>query len=154
MLFSPATMLTVDVSPMGLDDLEGVATVYQHTFNASPWNEGWALEAARERLRGLLAAPNGLGVVASREGVVIGFALGYLEPWVTGMHFRLKEMCTLPREQRQGVGAFLLDFLMRTLKERGVLQVFCETRTGVPAETFLRHAGFRTLNVLALGKRL
>jgi len=153
-VFWVAAMSTVDVSLMGSDDLEGVAAVYQQTFNAPPWNEGWELEAASARLKGILAAPNGLGVVASREGVTIGFALGYFEPWVTGMHFRLKEMCTLPREQRQGVGAFLLDFLVRTLKDRGVLQMFCETRAGVPAETLLRHAGFRTLNVLALGKRL
>ena len=147
-------MQTVDVSLMGLDDLEGVAAVYQHTFNAEPWNEGWDIEAASERLNGILAGPNGLGVVACREGVVIGFALGCFERWVTGMHFQLKEMCILPSEQRHGVGTLLLDFLLRTLKERGVLQVFCETRAGVPAEAFYRRAGFRTLNVVALGKRL
>jgi len=147
-------MPIVDVSLMGLDDLEEVAAVYQHTFNASPWNEGWELEAASERLKGVLAAPHGLGVVASRQEAVIGFALGYLEPWVTGMHFQLKEMCVLPGEQRHSVGTFLLEFLLRTLKERGVVQVFCETRAGVPAETFYRRAGFRTLNVVALGKRL
>lgn len=147
-------MPTVDVSLLDLDELEKVAAVYQQTFNAPPWNEGWELEAASARLKGILAGPNGLGVVASREGVVIAFALGYFEPWVTGMHFRLKEICTLPSERRQGIGTFLLDFLLRTLKERGVLQVFCEIRAGVPAETFYRHAGFRTLNVVALGKRL
>jgi len=147
-------MALVDVSLMGLDDLEEVAAVYQHTFNASPWNEGWELDAASQRLKGILAAPHGFGVMASREGVVIGFALGYFEPWVAGMHFQLKEMCVLPDEQRAGVGTFLLEFLLSSLKERGALQVFCETRAGVPAEAFYRRAGFRTLNVVALGKRL
>ncbi|HET7539330.1 MAG TPA: GNAT family N-acetyltransferase [Polyangiaceae bacterium] len=139
---------------MSLDDLEGVASVYLDTFNAEPWNEGWELEVARERLRGIFGAPYGLGVLASRQGVPIAFALGYFEPWVTGSHFQLKEMCTRPSEQHQGIGTRLLDFLLHTLKERGVLQVFCETRAGVPAEAFYRHAGFRTLNVVALGKRL
>lgn len=147
-------MLTVEVSLLGLDDLPRVAAVYQQTFNAPPWNEGWELEAASARLEAILAAPNGLGVLASREGEAIGFALGYFEPWVTGSHFQLKEMCVLPEEQRRGAGALLLDFLLRALKDRGALQVFCETRAGVPAETFYRHAGFRTLNVVALGKRL
>ena len=147
-------MATVDVSLMGLDDLERAASLYQLTFNAAPWNEGWELPVASERLEGILNAPNGLGVLATRDGVPVGFALGYFEKWVSGAHFRLKEMCTLPNQQRQGIGQFLLEFLLKTLKERGVIQVFCETRSGVPAEAFLRGVGFRTLNVVALGKRL
>ncbi|HKO54192.1 MAG TPA: GNAT family N-acetyltransferase [Polyangiaceae bacterium] len=147
-------MATVDVSPLGLDDLEAVASLYVQTFNAPPWSEGWSIEAASERLEGILGAANGLGVLASRQGTPIAFALGYLEQWVSGAHFQLKEMCTAPAEQRQGVGTFLLDSLLSTLKERGVIQVFCETRAGVPAEAFYRRAGFRALNVVALGKRL
>jgi ribosomal protein S18 acetylase RimI-like enzyme len=139
---------------MGLDDLPGAAALYQQTFNAPPWNEGWDIEAASERLKAILSAPNGLGVVASRDDTPIAFALGYLERWVSGTHFQLKEMCTAPSEQRQGIGKSVLEFLLRTLKERDVSQVFCETRSGVPAEAFYRHAGFRTLNVVALGKRL
>ena len=146
-------MATVDVSPMGLADLEAVASLYVQTFNAPPWNEGWGSEAASERLEGILGAANGFGVLARRDGTPIAFALGYLETWVSGTHFQLKEMCTTPDEQRQGVGSFVLDFLLRTLKERGVVEVFCETRAGVPAEAFFRRAGFRALNVVALGKR-
>jgi ribosomal protein S18 acetylase RimI-like enzyme len=73
---------------------------------------------------------------------------------VSGYHFQLKEMCTTPEQRRHGIGSRLLEYLLRMLKQRGVVQVFCETRSGVPAETFYRHAGFRTLNVVALGKRL
>ncbi len=82
------------------------------------------------------------------------FALGYLERWVAGAHFQLKEMCTAPDQQRLGIGTFLLEFLLGTLKARDVSQVYCETRAGVPAEAFYRRAGFRTLKVVALGKRL
>jgi|SRR6478735_5906815 len=154
MLFSRAPMLTVDVSLMGLDDLPGAASLYQEAFNAPPWNEGWELDAASERLKAILAAPNGLGVVACREGTPIAIALGYLERFASGTHFQLKEMCTAPSEQRQGIGKFVLDFLLLRLEERGVSQVFCETRNDVPAEAFYRQAGFRTLKVVALGKRL
>ena len=152
--YSLEAMATVDVSLMGLDDLDGVASLYRHTFNAAPWNEGWGIEAASERLEGILAAPNGFGVLARRGDVPVAFALGYLEAWVSGRHFLLKEMCTAPDRQREGIGRFLLEFLLSTLKDRGVLQVFCETRAGVPAEAFFRRAGFRALNVVALGKRL
>ena len=146
-------MATVDVSPMGLADLEAAASLYVQTFNAAPWNEGWGVEAASERLEGILGAANGFGVLAKRDGAPIAFALGYLETWVAGTHFQLKEMCTAPDKQRQGVGSIVLESLLRMLKERGVVQVFCETRAGVPAEAFFRRAGFRTLNVVALGKR-
>jgi aminoglycoside 6'-N-acetyltransferase I len=147
-------MATVDVNLMGLDDLEVAASLYQQTFNVPPWNEGWDIEASSERLHAILAAPNGFGILATRGGTPIAFALGYLETWASGTHFQLKEMCTAPTEQRQGIGTFMLEFLLRTLKERGVVQVFCETRAGVPAEAFYRKRGFRTLNVVALGRRL
>ena len=147
-------MPTVDMTLMGLADLDGAAELYLKTFNAPPWNEAWGLDAARERLAGILNSPNGLGVLACRDGAPIAFALGYFEAWVSGSHFQLKEMCTAPEHRRQGIGSYVLEFLLRALKERGVVQVFCETRSGVPAEEFYRHAGFRTLNVVALGKRL
>lgn len=147
-------MPTVDLSLMDLEDLDAAALLYQETFNGPPWNEGWGSEAARDRLKMILLSPNGLGVLASQEGTPIGFAIGYVETWVSGSHFQLKEMCTARAQQRQGVGSFVLEFLLRTLKERGVVQVFCETRSGVPAEAFFRGRGFRTLNVTALGKRL
>src|SRR3954468_88813 len=147
-------MPTVDLSLMDSEDIEAVASIYQQTFNAPPWNEGWGLEAACERLRVISSAPNGLGVLASRAGTPLAFALGYVETWVSGSHFQLKEMCTVPGEQRQGIGSVLLEFLLHTLKQRSVVQVFCETRAGVAAEAFYRRAGFRTLNVVALGKRL
>lgn len=139
---------------MELSDLEGAAALYQETFNAEPWNEGWGIEAATERLKAILSAPNALGVIASRDGEPLAFALGHVETWVSGSHFQLKEMCTAPEEQRKGIGSFVLEFLLQALKERGVVQVFCETRAGVAAEAFYRRAGFRTLNVVALGKRL
>jgi len=139
---------------MELKDLDGGALLYQTTFNAEPWNEGWELDTARERLQAILAAPNGLGVIATSDDTPLAFALGYLEPWVLGQHFQLKEMCTAPDQQRRGIGSRVLEFLLQALKERGVAQVFCDTRTGVPAEAFFRHAGFRTLNVVTLGKRL
>lgn len=147
-------MPSVDVSLMESKDLDGGASLYQATFNAEPWNEGWQVDTARERLEAILAAPNGLGVIATHEGTPVALALGYLERWVSGYHFQLKEICTAPDQQRQGLGSLVLDFLLRTLRERGVVQAFCETRTGVPAEAFFRRAGFRTLNVVALGKRL
>jgi len=147
-------MPTVDLSLMDLEALDGAAALYQETFNAPPWNEGWALESARDRLKAILLAPNGVGVLASQEGTPIAFAIGYVETWVSGSHFQLKEMCTARAQQRQGIGSFVLEFLLLTLKERGVVQVFCETRAGVPAEAFFRGRGFRTLNVVGLGKRL
>jgi len=147
-------MPTVDLSLMDLEDLDGAALLYQETFNAPPWSEGWVVQTARDRLKAILLAPNGLGVLAKQEDTPIAFAMGYVETWVSGSHFQLREMCTARLQQRQGVGSFVLEFLLGTLKERGVVQVLCETRTGVPAEAFFRGRGFRTLNVTALGKRV
>ena len=74
-------MPTVDVSLMGLDDLEALLRCTSRPSTPA-LERGLGLEAASERLEGSWA-PNGLGVLASRDGTPIAFALGYLETWVS-----------------------------------------------------------------------
>jgi ribosomal protein S18 acetylase RimI-like enzyme len=135
-------------------DVAGIAALYVAVFNAPPWNDGWSIDAARERLDGIATAGRSFGVIATDCGVPVAFALGYIDRWISAAHFHLTEMCVAVERQRRGVGADLLHFLERELRARGVEQVFCETRPGTAADSFYRKAGFRQLNLVSLAKRI
>jgi len=39
------------------EDVEAFAELYALVYNAAPWHDGWSVPLAKERLRGLAAAP-------------------------------------------------------------------------------------------------
>ena len=124
-----------------------LAALFVRVFNAPPWDDGWSVEAAAERLGRLMAHPDFVGVSATDGSALVGFALGYTERWVRGSHFHLKEMCVDPAQQRGGIGGALLDGLVAELKGRGVDAVFLETRPGSPAASFYEKHGFKPLQL-------
>src|SRR5690348_805172 len=123
------------------DDLDALAEVYVKAFNAPPWNDGWTILAACERLSRFVITEGSYGVVAQEDGVVLGFALGRLERWIDGEHFHLKEMCVTPERQRSGVGSRILDALTSRLTQLGVSAVYLETLPHTQAAMFYERHG-------------
>lgn len=135
-------------------DLPELARLYVAVFNAPPWNDGWSVDTAHERIRRIATGPNAVGVVAFDGDVPVSFALGTLEQWTNGEHFHLKEMCTAIDQQRRGVGSAILDALVRELAARSVRVIFLETRPGSNAATFYRKHGFSALDLETLRRKL
>jgi len=140
----------MEIRPLVVSDLPGVAGLYLETFNAPPWNDGWSESAALERLRRYHDMADSVGVVAIEGAKVVGFALGMAERWVGGEHFHLKEMCTSPDRQRTGIGSLVLEELMRILRDRGVEAIYLETRPQSGAAEFYAKNGFRVLNLQSM----
>lgn len=137
----------METRPLREQDIDRVAALYCHVFNAAPWNDGWTITAAHERLARFMANPDSLGVLAVEEEKVLGFALGACERWVDGEHFHLKEMCTDPERQRQGVGSAVLADLCAHLQHRGVQAIYLQTAAKGAADPFYRKHGFRVINL-------
>jgi ribosomal protein S18 acetylase RimI-like enzyme len=135
-------------------DLPELARLYVAVFNAPPWNDGWSVDAAHERIRRIATSPNAVGVLARDGDVLLSFALGILEPWTNCEHFHLKEMCTAIDQQRRGIGTAILDALVRELAARSVGTIYLETRPGSNASAFYRKHGFSGMNLEVLRRRL
>ena len=135
-------------------DLPELARLYVAVFNAPPWNDGWSIETAHERIRRIAAGPNAVGVLARDGDVPISFALGTLEQWTKGEHFHLREMCTAIDQQRRGIGTAVLEELVRELTARSIQVIFLETRPGSSASAFYRKQGFSRLDLEMLRRPL
>jgi ribosomal protein S18 acetylase RimI-like enzyme len=123
-------------------DVDALTTVFVECFNAAPWNDGWGVDAARERLQAILGAPHFRGAVAVSNGAVVGLLLGQKERWIDAYHYNLQEMCILPRYQRQGIGRDLLRYLLHELRQEGTEKVYLITAPDSGAAAFYSAQGF------------
>ncbi len=131
-------------------DLDAHAQLYAKVFSGEPWNENWSLHSATERLKCYRDAPNFVGVQASDRDNLFGFAVGNIEPYQSGYIFVLKEMCVLPRVQKQGIGRALLRELDSILQKNKVTAVNLMTRIGSDAEGFYKKHGYTQSNRIGL----
>jgi aminoglycoside 6'-N-acetyltransferase I len=125
--------------------LDAAAELYVQVFNAAPWNDGWNKAAARRRLERLVDNPEHVGIAATEAGELLGFASGWLEPWISGAQFHLKELCVAPERQREGLGRRLVGELILRLRSAGVESVYLMTQPHSPAAAFYEALGFQVL---------
>jgi ribosomal protein S18 acetylase RimI-like enzyme len=124
------------------EDLTQCADLFVTVFNNEPWNEHWQPSAVLARLTDIFHTPGFHGIAAFNETVIVGFALGYIEQWDQQRVFYLKEMCVKTDLQRQGIGAKLIEYLERDLKQRSISKIYLLTARDSLAEAFYRKAGF------------
>lgn len=131
------------IRPLSADDLDDISSLFVACFSAPPWGEGWSDDAARARLSALMQAASCRGVVALRDGAIVGMALGQIEHWLNDSLFLLQEFCVLPKQQNQGIGRALLSELLPGLaaKEQ-VAAVYLLTDRASPAQAFYEKFGF------------
>jgi ribosomal protein S18 acetylase RimI-like enzyme len=127
-----------------LNDLDALAVVFVTCFNGAPWNDGWSLAAAHERLQAILEARHFRGAIAISDGEVIGLVLGQKERWVEAFHFNLQEMCVLPGRQRSGIGNALLGHLTMELQREGTEKIYLITGPDSGAGAFYAAHGYYT----------
>ena len=137
----------METRPLSEQDVYQVAALYTRVFNEAPWNDGWTITSAQERLARLMANPDSLGILAAENDNVVGFALGTCERWVDSEHFHLKEMCTDPDRQREGVGSAVLTALCVRLHNLNVQAIYLQTAADGAAESFYRKHGFRVIDL-------
>ena len=130
------------------------ADLYVSVFNAAPWNDGWSLEAVRERFHSFSEYPSFFGLGHVENALPAALAFGWSERWVNGWHFHLKEMCVAPNAQRRGLGGKLIAELEQHLLRQGISRVFLETGHSAPARTFYERHGYKQLSLVSLAKAI
>ncbi len=146
-------MSSVDFEELNPENIDQVVLIYTDVFNAVPWNDGWGIESATERLTSFAKYPEFFGLKILLDGAAIGFALGWAERWVDAWQFHLYEMCVSPKMQGKGYGRILLAELEKRSQQKGQTALFLQTGTHVPARKFYEARGYRDRGLTLLGKR-
>jgi ribosomal-protein-alanine N-acetyltransferase len=98
------------------DDLPAV-----HAIECASFGDPWALEGFRD----LLDHPRAKVEVAVDAG---GELLGYAIAWYVADESEIANIAVAPSARRRGVGALLLDRILRAAAEFGAQSVFLEVR--------------------------
>jgi N-acetylglutamate synthase-like GNAT family acetyltransferase len=126
-----------------LKTLEQCAEIYPAAYNAEPWNDNWTTGTARALLIHHHNTPNFIGWVARRGDVIIGCAIGNIEPYYGGNIFILKEMFVAVSAQGSGVGSRLITTMKAYLKTINVKTVMLFTLR--PLFDFYFKSGFKEM---------
>ena len=128
--------------------------LFVSVFNSSPWNDGWSLSSAEERLVAFSQFPQfkGLGLLCDNEPVAL--VIGWGECWVDGWSFYVKEMCVSQNRQNSGIGGKLLSELESRLRLLDYVSVYLHTGSKAPARSFYEKHGYGIEDYISLGKVL
>ncbi|MEN0056132.1 MAG: GNAT family N-acetyltransferase [Mucilaginibacter sp.] len=126
-----------------IETLEQCAEIYPAAYNAEPWNDNWTTETAKALLTCYYCTPNFMGWVARRNGVIIGCAIGNMEPYYNGNIFILKELFVKVSAQGSGVGRSLIIVIKEEMKKIDIKTVMLFTRR--PLFDFYIKSGFQEM---------
>jgi ribosomal-protein-alanine N-acetyltransferase len=134
-LFSrPTEQLPLQVRWLVTADMPAVVEIAAHAFDY-PWLEGDFAEALR--------ITSVLGIVAEREGRVVGYAI--YETHIRG--FTLLNVGVAPLAQGSGVGRALVAKLVSKLEPGCTISAIVNERQ-LPAQLWLKALGFEAISVL------
>jgi ribosomal protein S18 acetylase RimI-like enzyme len=128
-----------------LDELEPVyRALYEHHVAVSTWKPApergsdVAWQRRRGRWEATLKSPDGVGLVAQRDGRVVGALIGEIEKPAEGSDTyvvpdstaHVHDVAVLPEAQGAGVGRALMERFEQLLRERGVESYGLEVMAG------------------------
>lgn len=130
-----ATGLEMGLRPMTVSDLPRVAELERELFGVGAWSLGMLQEE--------LSAPGRTYVAAEVAGRVVGYA-----GLAAGADAEVMTIGVEPARRRRGIGAALLESLVRAAREARCGRVFLEVRTDADgARRLYERAGFRPVGI-------
>jgi [ribosomal protein S18]-alanine N-acetyltransferase len=106
----------VTVRAAGEDDLAAI-----HAIESAAFGDPWSLEGFRD----LIDHPRAkLEVAVAADGEVLGYAVA----WYVADESEIANLAVVPHARRRGVGALLLDRILRAAAAFGARTVFLEVR--------------------------
>lgn len=133
------------IRPFREADADAVVALWEAAGLLRPWND------PRRDIDRKLAVEDDLFLVAEEDGVIVGSAMaGYdgHRGWVNYLAVR-------PEHRRRGVGRALMSEAERRLRMHGCPKVNVQVHGGdAAAVAFYRSLGYRTDDVVSLGRRL
>lgn len=128
-----STLNLTELREGGIQDVPAVSAIMQEAFDPR-FGEAWT----SAQCMGMLSLPGVWLVIASLGGIDSGFAMARS----TGDEAELLLLATRPAARRRGIAGALLRAVVTEARDRGVVEMHLEVRSGNEAVQLYRREGF------------
>lgn len=136
----------MELKELSLDDFEEIKKLFKEVFMAPPWNDDWSDDnQLNEYLHDLMEVRTPLCYGLYVDDILTGVSIGNIRHWCGGTEYFIEELFVKISEQGKGYGAEFLRLIENELPSKGVIQIFLQTETTVPAYKFYKNRGFTEL---------
>ena len=134
---------TYDFKKIGINETEIIKELFAGVFTIEPWNDDWSnQEQLNLYLLDLIGQSNSLTYGLFENGKLIGVSMGHIKHWYSGTEYYIEELCIQTNKQGNGIGTYFLKEIEKAIKELGLVQIFLQTESNVPAYSFYQKNGF------------
>ncbi len=128
---------------IGMAEKEQIKQLFKSVFMYEPWNDDWSDEQQLDQyIIDLIGQSNSLTYGLYDGDDLIGFSLGFIKHWFAGTEYIIDEFCIKKEKQGSGAGTFFMAAVEDAIKEKGMVHIFLQTDSGVPAYNFYKKNGF------------
>ena len=134
---------TYDFKKIGINETEIIKELFAGVFTIEPWNDDWSnQEQLNLYLLDLIGQSNSLTYGLFENRKLIGVSMGHIKHWYSGTEYYIEELCIQTNKQGNGIGTYFLKEIEKAIKELGLVQIFLQTESTVPAYEFYQKNGF------------
>ncbi|WP_035773012.1 GNAT family N-acetyltransferase [Butyrivibrio sp. VCD2006] len=132
-----------ELRQIGLKEKEPIKALFQSVFMSDPWNDDWSDEQQLDLyIIDLIGQSNSLTYGLYEGDDLIGISLGFTKHWFSGTEYIIDEFCIKMEKQGTGAGSFFMAEIEKAIKEKGLIHIFLQTDSEVPAYSFYKKNGF------------
>ena len=137
-------------------DKEAIKELFLSVFTIEPWNDDWSdANQLDAYIDDLIGQSNSLTYGLFEDNRMIALSMGRIKHWYSGTEYCIDELCVRTENQGKGVGTYFLKEIEKAMKEIGLVQIYLQTESSVPALGFYIKNGFiRLENQVSLAKYL
>ena len=141
---------------IGMNEFPQIKELFTGVFTREPWNDDWSDERQLDcYLTDLIGQSNSLTYGLFEGDALIALSMGRIKHWYTGTEYCIDEFCVRTDRQQNGVGTYFLEQLQTHMRELGLVHIYLQTESDVPAYRFYQKNGFTELKTtVSFAKRI
>ena len=129
-----------------MNEIELIKELFVGVFTIEPWNDDWSNQEQLDLyLLDLVGQSNSLTYGLFEAEELIGVSMGRIRHWYAGTEYYIDELCVRTEKQGNGIGTYFVNEIEKAIKEIGLVQIFLQTESSVPAYGFYQKNGFLEL---------